>query len=697
MTHQTTITALLITSALVTPAFAQDTTLAAEYIGTVVIGESRRGVQTETANSVTVIDSSEIEARQSSTFSGLLDTIPNVSLLNGNVPQGSGIAIRGLGSQAGLYGNDGKVAVVVDGVKNRSEISYRQGSLLVIDPELFKQVKVNRGPTGSYAFSGASVGGTIQATTKDGRDFVKSGKAFGVRQKFGFESNGKMQLSSTALAFAPDDRFDAILAYGRRKADNQVDGSGEVLLSTEFLQESLLAKLNFWASEDLRLTLGYSKSDIPQKDVPFNVYQADAVSTSSFPNVDRVTEDKTTYIAFNYDPIDNDLINLTARYELKDENVDLQSTEPGNRLNYLARPYDNQTKSLKVSNESSFNTGEIDHTLNFGFETGVKESHSLDGDGQNPGWQGGGKQKFSALYIINDMNFGNGLTITPALRFDNQTLTSYNNSAPYINYRTNTVTHPGIADGTEFKHQSTTGALSAHYMLDNGFGVFGSYAYNENLPTLNDMRSDTAIDTVEKAKTQEVGLSYAGEGVLNDGDTLKGKLTAYKTSVTGGKTHSISRGNLYTGYDLEGLELELSYVNPAFYADFNIGQNTGTATDTTNGTLIGEPFNYATGTSAQLTLGKRFLNDQLDLNFEVFHAAANDRTTVAAGATDALAPSKAYTLLTIGAEYSPQSGTLAGFEIRGAIQNLADTNYRQYGSTREGQGRNFLFSISKNF
>ena len=78
---------------LATPLAAQDFSL-----GTIDLGESLRGVQTDTANSETVITQEEIEARQASTMVELLDTVPNAQLINGALPQGAGLSIRGLGA-----------------------------------------------------------------------------------------------------------------------------------------------------------------------------------------------------------------------------------------------------------------------------------------------------------------------------------------------------------------------------------------------------------------------------------------------------------------------------------------------------------------------------------------------------------------------------------------------------------------------
>ena len=50
-----------------------------DYIGTVQLGESRRGVQTETATPTTELSQEELDARQASTLAELLDSVPGVT------------------------------------------------------------------------------------------------------------------------------------------------------------------------------------------------------------------------------------------------------------------------------------------------------------------------------------------------------------------------------------------------------------------------------------------------------------------------------------------------------------------------------------------------------------------------------------------------------------------------------------------
>ena len=147
--------------------------------------------------------------------------------------------------------------------------------------------------------------------------------------------------------------------------------------------------------------------------------------------------------------------------------------------------------------------------------------------------------------------------------------------------------------------------------------------------------------------------------------------------------------------DLEGLELELNYASPAFYADFAAAMTRGTI----NGT--DDHFNYTPADSVQLTLGKRFMDDQLDIAIEMKHAFAHDRTSTPTipGMTFATEASDAWTTYALSVGYVPNQGVFEGTEMRLGIENLFDATYRPYltNPSRNAKGRNIKFSLAKTF
>lgn len=655
-------------------------------LDTIILEESRRGVQTGTATSETIVDQAEIEARQASSMGELLDSIPNVSLINGSTPQGSAVNIRGLGAQAGTYGTDGYVAVVIDGVASGAEEIYRNGSLLSVEPDLFREIKVQRGPGESFRYNSGAMGGTVEAETKDASDFLSDGDTFALRQKFSFESNGDGMLSSTILAFAPSERFDVLAFYGHRKIEDGVDGSGNTREATGFEAPSVLLKMNFNLTEDSKLTFGHTYTESPETDVPYDAF--DPLWSGNL--VDRHMKDSTTYLAYKFAPVDSDLVNFEAHLFKKREEMKITSSTVSTNLTNTN--HQTETVGLRLENVAQFNTGAIGHDLTTGVEFKERSRSAIlligPDAGENDGTAPGGTDESISVYVADEISVTDAFTLTPQLRFEKQTLTSINNQDTLVCFTaTICIPYPAIPDGTAYTTQSWTGALAGRYELSNGLAVFGSAAYNENLPILDDLHSSTNREKTEKGTTFEAGVSFDGSDVLSGDDRLQAKLTAFKTHIWNGTAYS---GINQT--DLEGIELELNYASSLFYADFAAAKTRGTI----NGTNAF--FNYTPADTVQLTLGKRFMEDQLDIAIEAKHAFAHDRTSNT-GTTGATAASNAWTTYALSVGYTPDHGMFEGTEMRLSVENLFDTTYRPYltNPNRNAKGRNIKFSLAKTF
>jgi hemoglobin/transferrin/lactoferrin receptor protein len=573
------------------------------------------------------------------------------------------------------------VAVVVNGVVSSAEEIYRNGSMLSLEPELFKEITVQRGPAESFRYTSGAMGGTIEAQTKSARDFLDPGDPWAIRQKFAYESNGDGLLSSTILSFAPDDNFDVIGFYGYRDVGDRTDGAGTEQFKTGFEQRLALVEANYRLSDASRLTFHISYNDLPQFDVPYSAF------SPSFSDVlvDRQVEDTTAYIEYNYNPLDNDRINLDVRLTFKQEDMRITSESTASDIYNTA--HSNTRTAISVNNESLFQIGQTSHTLNVGVEFSERERSSEELAGTFAGFNArsapGGTDEAISVYVTDEIKTGR-LTVTPQLRFERQTLTSQGNDFAYTAFGRDVA---AIPDGTQIENSAWTGAIAARYELTDTWSVFGTAAYNENLPILDDLRSATFADQSEKGRTFELGAAYDGFDVITSGDALKAKLTVFETQIWDGTTY---RG--VDEVDLSGAELELSYVHPAFYMDLNAG--------TTRGTINGtdDYFKHVPADQLQLTLGKRFMDEQLDLALEIRHAWANDRTPdtnpqFAPGTV----PSEKYTVANFTASYKPATGLFEGVEFRGAIDNLFDEEYRPYLATRNAIGRNIKLSIAKTF
>ncbi|SFJ69887.1 TonB-dependent receptor domain-containing protein [Celeribacter neptunius] len=634
-------------------------------LGTIELGESLRGLQTDTATSETILSQDELDARQAATFAELMDTIPGVTVSNGATPQGSTLNIRGLGSDAGTYGSNTKVSVVVDGVAKGQEELYRQGGTLTMEPELFKEVKVIRGPGESFRFSSGAIGGTVEAVTKDAADFLEDGDTFALRQKLSYQNNGESGASSTILAWAPDDRLDVIAFYGYRDAGEYETGDGVTEADTGYKLSSAMLKASYQATSDLKFTASVSQTKDQLRDVSYDFFG------SLFDvRVDADVEDTTAYLAMQYAPLGNDLINSTVKLVYSDELISNLSGTTSSTI-YNA---DNRTERLALiaENEAYFTTGAVDHTLLTGIEIGRRERSSISDTGENAGSTPGGTDDYIAAYVTDEMRFG-ALTLTPQLRYESQTITGENN---------------GLAtDGTDYKADDWAGALAARYEITPEFAIFGTMAYNTNLPIIDDLTNATKIETTEKAVTLEAGLSFDRMDAFAAEDRLQAKLTAFNTRVWNNTTYTNYNSGADQHIELDGVEVELSYAHSAFYADFNAARIRGNWGD-------GSWFNNAPADSARLSLGKRFLQDQLDLSIEARHDWSTDRNVQFDSSSS---KSDSFTVYTLSAAYTPDSGVLKGTEFRASVENVFDETYQPYLSSRTAPGRSLTLSLAKVF
>lgn len=659
------------------PAFAQE---GAVDLGSITLG-SLRDLATDTAVPKTTLDQEELDVRNPSSLAEALGTIPGVTLVNAATPQGSAINIRGFGADAGVYGGNTKVNVVVDGVAKGQEEIYRQGSLLNMDPELVKSATVLRGPSGGFAFAPGAFGGTVQVETKDAADFLQDGKTMAVRAKLGYGSNGSEKSGSLILAWMPSSKMDVILSYTKRQRDDYTAADGTVVADTKFDNYGVLAKVKFHINDDTNVVVGLTRNVNQLKDVSYDLF-----GSLFGARIDADIQDSGAYVKFNYNPAGNDMVNMTVRLNYSDELIENVSATTSSTI-YNA---DNRTKrvSFQVENQAKFQTGAVSHTLLTGLEVGKRDRGSLSHTGASASATPEGTDEFIAVYAIDEMKVGNW-TITPSVRFDRQVITGGNNSGTSFFTR---IPYTFVSNGVEYKASDWTGGLTARYQVNDAFAVFAGFAYNANQPIIDDLPSSSApsathkIFTTETARTFEGGLSYSKGSTFAADDRLSAKLTGFKTQVFNDTTYS---SNTQEGFTVTGYEFELSYVNPQFYLDLNASSVRADWDD-------GRIFSDAPADSAQLTLGKRFMDDQLDVSVEVVHWWANNRTT-SSGTTGATSPSPNITVLNLASSYKPKSGAMKGWEFRFGVNNVGDKFYKPYLTSKPMPGRTAKFSIAKTF
>ena len=645
------------------PAMAQE---GVTDLDAVTLGKSKREVKTDTATSETTVDQEEIEDRQASTIAELVDSVPGVTLINGQTPQGSGINIRGFGANS-TYGNDQKVITQVDDADVGAEELYRIGTQLYTDPQLYKEVEVVRGMAGTFEYGSGAIGGMVRLETKDASDFTGGMPGFRLRQTLQFSTNGDGLSSSTIMAWQPTEDFEALFNYTYSEQQDQTDGAGNLIGNSAFALPSwqLKAKKTF-GNGDHSLTFSLTDTNSDDSDVPYDTFQT---TGGSFGNVDRAIHSRTGTLTYNFNPA-NDMVDLDVVLSYADQQIDttyVDGSSPlqtGTAAAFCANPFFGvvcadhryETTKLTVKNTARFDTGNVGHTLRTGIE--FKRKKRLNATSAP-----GGTDDRIALFVVDDMKIGERLTLTPAIRYETQNIG--NNTVSYSN-------------------DALMGGISAHYKFDNGFAVFGSAAYTENLPIIDDLTNPAYMTRSEKARTFELGFSYDRPDVFIPGDDLAFKLTGYKTKIWDITSYTTPTMTPITDGEMEGLELEAAYsMSGGFYMDLNANLQRGKYTvPAPGGDWSGIPADQL-----RLTVGKKW-NQELDLSWEV---VASKRITTSSGTT----PSSV--VHNLRATYRPQQGVLEGAELRVGVENLLDLDYTPHLATRKAPGRTVKFTIAKTF
>ncbi len=370
------------------------------------------------------------------------------------------------------------------------------------------------------------------------------------------------------MAWQPSSDFEALGNFTSSMQDEQVDGSGAVIGNSGFTLPSwqLKAKKTF-GDGDHSLSFSITETASDEKDVPYDSFMT---TGGSFGNVDRQTSQPTATLAYTYNPVGNDMLDLDVILSYADQKID-QEYVAGSSICDPANPnyapcgfpfppggfavvnadHRYETTKLTFKNTARFEAGTVFHNL----RTGVEFKHKKRLDASSAP---GGMDERIALFVVDNMSIGERLTLTPALRFETQNIG--NRTASYSN-------------------DALMGGVSAHYKIGNGFVVFGSLAYTENLPIIDDMTTPAYMTQSEKASTVELGFSYDRLDVVAPGDDLSFKARAYKTKVWDVTSYTSATMEPVTDIEMEGLELETAYsLSSGLYMDLNANIQRGRAT-----------------------------------------------------------------------------------------------------------------------
>lgn len=452
----------------------------------------------------------DIDRYQPNNIPSILSTLPGVNMGGSAKPGGQTINIWGLGDAE-------DVPMTVDGATKSGFERYQQGTIF-IEPELIKNIEVEKGPHSIYTGNGG-FGGSVNMTTKDAPDLLQEGRNSGAMLKYVYASNDHQQVYSSALFGRTDDgRMDALAYLTKRDggdmklADTPPDPDNLYPLNPQRLPNSALDldgalfKFNLHLSDEHSLGFSWSRSE-SERWAPF--------SSTSYPSppsqgdidkygyeaalkrklAHRTTTDTTWSTTYKYQPINNPLVDLTVKYSVSDtEQTDEREAtaffQPSTGGRKMDTEYTDQM--LDVRNTSLFATGPLEHAFTAGFQVrrherdtqmwmpGSKYETPLYNNGiYQPNFMPSGSVDSQGYFIQDAITLGE-VTVTPSLRYDHVANKGKENDAPFYN-------NPQL--GHDYSEKTYTGwspRLSVFWKTNEQTAFFADYSKTWRAPVLDE-------------------------------------------------------------------------------------------------------------------------------------------------------------------------------------------------------------------
>lgn len=407
---------------------------------------------------VTVIGRQELETYQASTPDDVLQFVPGVEFVGGPRRTGESPTIRG------FSGPD--VIILIDGA--RQNFNSGHNGNFYLDPSVLREIEVLRGPASSLYGSGGT-GGVIEFRTINASDFLKPGETAGFVVGTGYQTVNREIMGTTTVFGMPLDGVDIVASLTGRSSGSIELGDGTKLDRTDDNIVSALFKTTFELTpeQELGASVLHFQNDAEE---PSNGQGAGGTSL-----VDKTLESTNISLAYAYDPVDTDLVDLDvlAYYTyLSADEVRLDSNGAGNVGDLLTREVD--TFGLRLDNRSRFDLWSQDAlTLTYGTEAYQDTQNGTAGGGARDGVPDA-QSDFGGIFMQGEFAFENPfgfvpgrVMLLPGVRWDQY------------------VSSSSIAADNKDDHLSPR--LGMSYMPTDWLMVFGNYAEAFRAPSFDEL------------------------------------------------------------------------------------------------------------------------------------------------------------------------------------------------------------------
>lgn len=621
---------------------------------------------TEVKTSSVRLNKDAMAIKQPDHLSDLLRPIPGVDV-GGAHSLNQRITIRSMG--------DRDLNIAIDGASQNSYMYHHMGNLQ-IHADILKAVDIQVG-TNSVVHGG--LGGAVHFQTKDAKDLLQFGQKVGARLQTHYGDNANLGYSATGFGQL-NDRFDFLVYYNAVNRDNYSVGGdrirnsqGQTIPGTDGEVRGLEGDL-----DDTLVKFGYQVSPEQRLEVSFETYQ-DEGDYSYRPDMGLATD---LAIADNLGlplvyPTEFTRDTLTLNYEISfSGNSRIQATAYTSESELfrdesgLAAVFGGASQVTGTAKNSGLNLlgntileGHSSHNFTYGAQYNAYET-----DFRNDVNQASGETaKTAAIYIEDRIEWQNGFSLTPGVRYEQTDVTSTIISDTFDKLTTGLMLEHRVNDALTWR-ASGTQLFKAPEISEVFLGAGLSQVANP------DLEEETGLNL-------EAGLD--GQGVLGSVPLTAG-FTLFRTEIEnyiydyaphpefrswndniGDLT--IEGFELYFGLELGDFQSLLAFDSAESEVDAFAGyaQFDGTRLDRQQGDTLSLELNY------------QLQEKGLQFHYDVLNVDDVDAGLVLDGAT--LDNSKeSYTVHNISMRWSPEK--LKGLALTLGIDNLFDAFYASHSS-----------------
>lgn len=610
--------------------------------------------ETQVVSSSLNLGENSIEKKQADHLSDLLRDLPGVEV-GGVHSINNRINMRGL--------QDEDLEITLDGAKIQNARMFHHIGNLLINPDILKKADIQ---VGTNSVVNGGLGGSIAFETKDGVDLLKDGQNFGGRISTTYNSNDSLS-GSLAVYGKVTEKLNFLVYHNYINKNNFEYPSGEKSYGVDGEQSDTLLKASYDIDDYQTISLSYDKLTDEGDYLPRPNFSATANEALNGAKLTYPTEytRETITLKHKLDLGEKLFLDTTAYSNenqlTRDESVGLRGYLDGTVTN----------KGINSKAQSNFEIAKIYNTLTYGVEYDEQESKVLINSatyGEDE------KAKTLALYVENTIDFDNGLTITPGVRY-----TDYELDGVYGKYDDNKFTY----------------GLAAEYAVNDNFTLHASgttlYKGVPMLEVLNTERTAITARGDLKAETgsnKEIGLRYTNDNVLG-ADKFGFSIKYFKTDINNhietwdGRTAVIyNNGNV----DIEGVETNLKYIKGKLTTSLGYSKSHVSYSETS----ADSPYSQGD----KLTLGLDYdVSKGLGLSWNSIFVAKNDDI----GTLSGVDYKAGYSVHNASLKYIPSS--FKDLTVVAGIDNIFDKQYINHTSSNGVARGTFLgdYEAGRNF